>query len=98
MTHTKGNWERGSNSNMTRTLIKSDVHIEGEKIAMIYPNAEEIPNAKLIAAAPELLQALKAILPLTKTYYLAQSYKDKHNKELITLFDQAEQAIKNAES
>ena len=90
MKHTGGNWTIDENSDMTRTVIKSDIHIEGESIAMIYPNAEEIPNAKLMVASPKYLEALETI----RDAFWSEG--EKPEEQVIDLKSIAQQAIKNA--
>lgn len=62
MTHTQGPWSYIGNGDV---VAKSDKYCGGEKdIASVFltVNDEDEANARLIAAAPELLEALQAIV------------------------------------
>lgn len=62
MTHTQGPWSYIGNGDV---VAKSDKYCGGEKdIASVFltVNDEDEANARLIAAAPELLEALKEIV------------------------------------
>jgi len=62
MTHTQGPWSYIGNGDV---VAKSDKYCGGEKdIASVFltVNDEDEANARLIAAAPELLEALKDML------------------------------------
>ena len=60
--HTKGQWTVGKTSNFEYM----DIDCNGQRITSVYTGIESNPeaeaNAKLIAAAPELLEALVRIL------------------------------------
>jgi hypothetical protein len=61
MKHTKGNWKIDDNQKLPLAIIVDDEN--GEGICEIGLRTEENKaNAKLIAAAPELLEALKELL------------------------------------
>jgi len=62
MTHTQGPWSYIGNGDV---VAKSEKYCGGEKdIASVFltVNDEDEANARLIAAAPELLEALQAIV------------------------------------
>lgn len=59
--HTEGPWQ--TNGGIVRTVDENSITVR--KIATVhgeFGEAEKIANARLIAAAPELLEALKATL------------------------------------
>jgi hypothetical protein len=61
--HTPGPWSFYDDSNNGKTNRVEIVAI-GKTVARIYHSvpAEDLPNARLIAAAPELLEALNAMI------------------------------------
>ena len=63
--HTPGPWKFYDDSNDGKTNRIEIVAI-GKTVARIYHSvpAEDLPNARLIAAAPDLLAALKAAVDL----------------------------------
>ncbi len=55
-THTPGPWTVGADAyDMKITML----HVDGESVAFIKKSADSKANARLISAAPELLEALK---------------------------------------
>ena len=62
MSHTPGPWKFYDDSNDGKTNRIEIVAI-GKTVARIYHSvpAEDLPNARLIAAAPDLLEALKRL-------------------------------------
>ena len=61
--HTPGPWNFYDDSNDGKTN-RIEIVAVGKTVARIYHSvpAEDLPNARLIAAAPDLLNALKRIL------------------------------------
>jgi hypothetical protein len=62
--HTPGPWVIYDDSNDGKTN-RIDIAARGKTVARIYHSVpeEDLPNACLIAAAPDLLEALKACIP-----------------------------------
>jgi len=60
MGHTKGKWEIAKSGNDDFNICVR-THLDGGSICHITSWSEEYANAKLIAAAPDLLKALKEI-------------------------------------
>lgn len=98
--HTKGEWRVEPSANEVDFLIRSS---EGKTILMTcedgiggkYRNKEEAEsNAKLCAAAPELLEALQGLCKTMKPYIIILGVK-KGFSELVALAA-AEKAIKKA--
>jgi hypothetical protein len=80
--HTPGPWHTYTGGN-TRDCVESVK--EGKLIAVVYDGADSRPcennptqsaNAKLIAAAPELLEALKAMVCLYEVMHARSGYVD----------------------
>lgn len=93
MTHTKGKWEtRPTQSDLD---IAYDIENETEPICAVYRKPEAQANAKLIAAAPELLEALTEIF---KTYREMQSEPHYHllQADIKKIMDESKAAIKKA--
>ena len=69
--HTPGPWSFYDDSNNGKTNRVEIVAI-GKTVARIYHSvpAEDLPNARLIAAAPDLLEACKALLAITDSFNL----------------------------
>ena len=65
--HTPGPWSFYDDSNNGKTNCVEIVAI-GKTVARIYHSvpAEDLPNASLMAAAPELLEALKEMVRLAE--------------------------------
>ena len=103
MSHTKGKWEVGH-----REHYKT-IHSNGIPIANLIGNDREA-NARLIAAAPELLEALKEMIKLTLDKTALKLYKQDQIDDLCSALTvctsqfnseatkKAEQAIANAEN
>lgn len=71
--HTKGPWEVGENESRKKFVIYNELKtgmLEQEKIAQIDKSVFGNPeaNARLIAAAPELLEALEDFVSITEGY------------------------------
>ena len=93
MKHTKGNWKALHLAESPRDIT---IVSGATKIAIIdrdKPEWQDVANAKLIAAAPELLEALQHIVSMNGV-----GYKDaKHFiKDLQPLIKDAIEAIKKA--
>jgi hypothetical protein len=96
MEYTKGEWSKGSFADepFARSLL-SIYREDGEAIVMVLsPNLmafeEAEANAQLIAAAPDLYEACKAVLPLlTGAFYITHTTRP----EIVAL----KQAIAKAE-
>ena len=58
--HTKGNWSVKSNRELT--WVETDSDLESKIICTMSSNDKCEANAKLIAAAPDLLEALQKLL------------------------------------
>ena len=56
--HTPGPWEVGPTDNSVVTDVYTVADLSSENNKMLAPGFETLPNARLIAAAPELLEAL----------------------------------------
>lgn len=67
--HTPGPWVFYDDSNDGKTN-RIEIVATGKTVARIYNSvqAEDLPNARLIAAAPELLEALVAVMKLHCPY------------------------------
>ena len=67
--HTPGPWVVYDDSNDGKTN-RIEIAARGKTVARIYHSvpAEDLPNARLIAAAPDLLEALKDTLQLLEVY------------------------------
>jgi predicted MarR family transcription regulator len=67
--HTPGPWVVYDDSNDGKTN-RIEIAAWGKTVARIYHSvpAEDLPNARLIAAAPDLLEALKDTLQLLEVY------------------------------
>lgn len=98
--HTKGNWNLGGNTE--NGVLVSKTPPENRDIATVWKydndfleNEEMMANAKLIASAPELLEALQELLQV-------KEWKDKYGKDDQYLkakpivWRNAENAIKKA--
>lgn len=59
MKHTKGEWYIDTRLGLKLPKIRSSVHTEGQGICLMNAGKEAEANAKIIAAAPELLEACK---------------------------------------
>ena len=91
MTYTKGKWEavrNGISLYVEADKAKTSKDRRG-KIAKVYGINEA--NAKLIASAPELLEALKS------AYIVLDKLGDSSLEEILTSYDLIRQAIKKAE-
>lgn len=68
--HTPGPWRFYDDSNGVTNRI--EIVAVGKTVARIYHSVqtEDLPNARLIAAAPELLEALKALSEADETDYI----------------------------
>lgn len=90
--HTSGQWHAKEYHGITD--IRTDAHtINGMTICSINEDMEEAEaNAKLIAAAPELLEALKMFVVSEQFRQMVK----KSNGEFDTAFKAAEAAIKKA--
>lgn len=91
--HTPGNWNVADSINRTENSRELAVWSEQDRvICLVSPkeleNDEDLANAKLIAAAPEMLEALKKM----RTYF---GEHDKTMREHV-LFAIADIAIKQA--
>lgn len=58
--HTQGEW-KVSPANKTRVLVDRDILISDARVTIPIGREEAEANAKLIAAAPDLLEALKYV-------------------------------------
>lgn len=62
MSHTPGPWRYDASTKQIRTVDESSNRFSGELIGSVSPLNPEMPdNARLIAAAPELLAALECV-------------------------------------
>jgi hypothetical protein len=62
LAHTPGPWRYDASTKQIRTLDENSSRFSGELIGAVSPLNPEMPdNARLIAAAPELLEALEFI-------------------------------------
>lgn len=65
--HTPGTWEVAGNCIRTPTVVNDRGGIEGGHLiaecSVHWPMAEHRANARLIAAAPAMLEALECLLP-----------------------------------
>ena len=66
MKHTKGKWEMEDRSDKITQVISYDINTaEAKDICVVSDDwNEQVANANLIAAAPELFKALKAMTKL----------------------------------
>jgi hypothetical protein len=72
MKHTPGPWTVYDDSNDGKTN-RIEIAARGKTVARIYQSVpeEDLPNARLIAAAPDLLEALKmAVSALERSDYI----------------------------
>ena len=112
MEHTKGKWMIGKSGKFSYEIV-ADTPYKGGRMGdmpetlickmawMESLQREEIEaNAKLIAAAPELLEALKDCLQMMKQDLTYRKSNDLQGGLIFleTTIGQAEQVIKNAES
>ena len=79
--HTQGEWKTYESENVAMPF---EIVSEGTKIARIVNETEAEANAKLIAAAPELLKQLKVAVSILKESGITRGQ------------DQMEQVIKKA--
>lgn len=100
--HTKGPWKAGSNGGWGLGLINAVFTVEGDLIACLHtvPVSPRVAaNARLIAAAPDLLKALKEIIKCEKRR--AASLRHREAYKLVAFSEArmaaAEAAIKKAE-
>jgi hypothetical protein len=109
MKHTKGNWNRLRDYNYSEVAVPIEsIHCNGRYIAVIlasrnlYDKAmdEATANAKLIAAAPELLEALNGLLAVipkpSNASVLTDNPINDYAKNILKVYNKAEQAIKKA--
>lgn len=99
--HTKGPWiVRGHDESQGGSLIVSlSADIEND-VASVYGGNEDEPlereaNARLIAAAPELLEALKDVYA-TKSLLMKQSPSEVELHECLKTFERVKEAIEKA--
>ena len=66
MNHTKGKWEMEDRSDKITQVISYDINTaEAKDICVVSDDwNEQVANANLIASAPEMLEALKAMTKL----------------------------------
>jgi len=66
-THTQGEWEilRADRSEFNESIAKdmAGCLANGERVLAYFPTASAMANASLIAAAPEMLEALQMLMP-----------------------------------
>lgn len=90
MKHTKGPWYHVPHNDATKQ-IPILTGIDSEVVCFIgVKGMPNIANAKLIAAAPELLEALQSIIEIGK--------RDMSNPKYAGYFEGAKEAIKKATS
>jgi hypothetical protein len=94
--HTPGPWSFYDDSNNGKTNRVEIVAI-GKTVARIYHSvpAEDLPNASLIAAAPDLLEALKDMNSGWK--YIRHSYGDLYGVGWDRAQEKADAAIAKAQ-
>ena len=102
--HTQGEWSKSNPAIGNKRLFtihagklliaKTCDHLDKFNNSLIEPTQAEA-NAKLIASAPELLEALKLLLQAQYTYY--HDLDDTEDEKVTQgIKDRAEQAIKKA--
>ncbi len=62
--HTPGPWYADEEQSVIDGIVIPFVHVDGKKIAEV----NTIANARLIAAAPELLEALERLILICEAY------------------------------
>ena len=98
---TKGIWSIGASWNLC-VISESIGHVIAECSVESYMAEEEMrANAKLIAAAPELFEAIETMIRLKDIYLPSgcDNIKEEHRDEMVALlrgFRQMEEAIKKA--
>ena len=83
--HTPGRWQivylpTGTGNSQWRVL-DADAHPVAS--SDVGPHAYNEANGRLIAAAPELLEALEAVLPLAKAYNSSLKVGDGYDGDLL---------------
>lgn len=93
MKHTPAPWMYPSMSNEVMTAPSGDL-----KICRVYPISENDngeANARLIAAAPELLEALEDVAA-TRSMMMVQQPSEVQIKEILATFERVNAAIAKA--
>jgi hypothetical protein len=91
--HTPGPWVVYDDSNNGKTN-RIEIAALGKTVARIYHSVpeEDLPNARLIAAAPDLLEALQDFLNWSNSVY----YGEDTRRELVMAKNKARAAIAKA--
>lgn len=101
MTHTKGPWRVGKDRETVTEPNTDDIIAKpGKNFSIINPSQRLEANARLIAAAPELLEALKMALTslddLSKAYPEDATFDNGNDGYAFTATEQARTAITKA--
>jgi hypothetical protein len=90
MSHTPGPWYVQLSDNGKELLIKP---IPGDVVAVTDPCPEEAENARLICAAPELLEACEVMLQISELEALQGKTRDKQINYLKSVIKKAKGEI-----